>query len=107
MLVAGCATTPKVDWNSRVGNYTYDQAILELGPPDKVATLNDGTKVAEWLTSRGYSQGYITTYGPHFYHPYLYGPPSIFYSEPPSPDRFMRLTFDPDGKLLSWRKVYR
>ncbi len=29
-LWTGCASTPKVDWNSRVGNYTYDDAVKEL-----------------------------------------------------------------------------
>ena len=106
-LLAGCATAPKIDWNSRVGNYTFDQAVLELGPPDRIAALSDGTKVAEWMTSRGYSHGYVTSFGPHFYHPYFYGPPAYYYSDPPSPDRFMRLIFDPEGRLLSWRRVYR
>ena len=107
LCLAGCATAPKVDWSSRVGSFSYDQAILELGPPDRSATLTDGTRVVEWLTWRGSSQGYVTTFGPHYSHPYLYGPPAVFYSEPPSPDRFLRLTFGPDGKLVSWQRVYR
>lgn len=106
-MLAGCATSPKIDWNSRIGVYNYDQAVLEFGPPDKMAVLTDGTRVAEWLTSRGYSHGFVTTFGPHFYHPHFYGPPAYYYSEPPSPDRFMRLTFGPDGKLGSWNRVYR
>lgn len=43
----GCATR-KVDWSSRAGNYTFDQAVIELGPPDKSAKLGNGTTVAEW-----------------------------------------------------------
>ena len=49
-LVCGCKSTPKIDWNSRVGNYTYDQAVHELGPPDKSTTLTDGKLVADWIT---------------------------------------------------------
>src|SRR5262245_31305974 len=49
----GCATAPKIDWNSRIGNYNYDQAVLEMGPADRSAALTDGTKVVEWLTARG------------------------------------------------------
>lgn len=105
--VTGCATAPKIDWNSRIGNYSYDQAVLEFGPPDRMATLTDGTKVVEWLSFRGRSHGYATSLGPSFYHPYFYGPPVHFFSEPPSPDRFLRLTFSPDGRLVDWRKVYR
>ena len=56
LFLIGCAST-KIDWNSRIGNYTYDQAVLELGPPDKYAKLTDGTVVAEWMTRRGYSGG--------------------------------------------------
>src|SRR4051812_26414170 len=85
-VVGGCATAPKIDWNSRIGNYTYDQAVLELGPPDRMAPLTDGTKVAEWLTFRGYSQGYAMPVGPQMYHPYFTGPSAYYYSEPPSPD---------------------
>jgi hypothetical protein len=108
VLLAGCATTPKIDWDSRIGNYTYDQAVLELGPPDRMALLSDSTRVAEWITARGYSHGYAMGFAPHFYHPYYYGPPpAYYYSEPPSPDRFIRLTFNPEGRLTEWRRVFR
>ncbi len=50
-LAVGCATS-KIDWAGRVGTYTFDQAVLDLGPPDKQAKLTDGTVVAEWLTRR-------------------------------------------------------
>jgi hypothetical protein len=52
VLLIGCSTTKKVDWNSRVGSYTYDQAMVEYGPPDKQAKLSDGRTVAEWITRR-------------------------------------------------------
>jgi hypothetical protein len=108
-IVAGCATGPRIDWNARIGTYTYDQAILELGPPDKEARLTDGTRVAEWLTFRGRGGGYMSGFaGPVFYRPYyFYGPPPFYYAEPPSPDRFLRLTFSPDGRLFDWNRVYR
>ena len=31
-----CASSKKIDWNSRVGNYTYDQAVSDMGPPDSI-----------------------------------------------------------------------
>ncbi len=49
LVLAGCVTQ-QIDWAAQVGNYTYDQAVLELGPPDKSAKLTDGTVVADWLT---------------------------------------------------------
>jgi hypothetical protein len=51
-LIAGCKTTKPVDWNSRVGTYTFDQAVTELGPPDKQTALSDGKLVAQWITHR-------------------------------------------------------
>jgi len=40
-FLAGCTTTPPVDWNTRIGNYTYAQAVTELGPPARQARLNN------------------------------------------------------------------
>jgi hypothetical protein len=51
LLLAGCATQ-KIDWAARTGNYTFDQAVIEFGPPDKHAKLTDNTVIAEWLTRR-------------------------------------------------------
>ena len=47
LALTGCATRNKIDWSARVGNYTFDQTVLELGPPDKQTKLSDGTVVAE------------------------------------------------------------
>jgi hypothetical protein len=102
-VFAGCAT-PKIDWDSRVGNYTYDQALLEFGPPDKAAKTSNGILVAEWLTSRGYSGGYYPSYFYGYYHYYYH--PVQFY-DPPSPDRYMRMTFDADGILKSWKRLWK
>jgi len=106
VLLSGCAST-KVDWNSRIGNYTYDQAVIELGPPDKYAKLTDGTVVAEWMTRRGYSGGSVGfMYGYGYPYPYHVYPP-YYLAEPPSPDYFIRLTFGPDGKLQAYKRVVR
>ena len=109
VFLTGCAGT-KIDWNSRVGIYTYDQAVTELGPPDKSAKLTDGTAVAEWMTRRGYSGGsvgFMYGYGyPYHGYPY-YHYPSYYLAEPPAPDYFIRLTFGPDGKLQAYKRVAR
>jgi hypothetical protein len=105
-LIAGCSTN-KIDWNSRIGNYTYDQAVTELGPPDKSAKLTDGTTVADWMTQRGHSGG---SAGFAYGYPYGYYYPGPFYhhyDETYSPDYFIRLTFNPDGKLHSWKRLAR
>jgi hypothetical protein len=102
-LLAGCATQ-RIDWAGRIGNYSFDQAIIEFGPPDKQAKLQDGTLVAEWLTRRGYRQ--IHPVGAYYggYAPWYYGPFYPTYIDSYSPDYFLRLTFGPDGKLKEWKR---
>ena len=104
LFASGCATQ-KIDWNARVGNYTYDQAVVDLGPPDKYAKLSDGGTVAEWLTHRGYSYSY-PAYG-YPYSPWYYGPYYPPYVSSSSPDYFIRLSFSPDGLLTGWKKLYK
>lgn len=48
ILLNGCATAPKADWAGRVGSWTLDDAVREMGPPDRTARLSDGSTVAEW-----------------------------------------------------------
>jgi hypothetical protein len=99
LWLSGCATH-RVDWTGRVGHYTYDQAVLEVGPPDKQAKLADGTIVAEWLVNRSSTYAYGTP-GP-------YGPYSSGYiSTYTTPSRFLRLTFGPNGQLTAWKKIYK
>ena len=102
-LLAGCATTKPIDWNGRIGTYTFDQAVTELGPPDKQAKLSDGKTVAQWITHReggtsfsigtgffggntgfGVGQTVGTGYG----------------------DRILTLTFTANNVLTAWSKNY-
>jgi len=98
-LLAGCSTTKNVDWDSRVGRFTYDQAIAELGPPDKQSRLADGT-VAVWMThpSGGGSRnvgggGYGAAGAGHTVDSSRSG-------------NVLRLTFNADGRLAAWSKNY-
>ena len=50
LFFTGCAST---NWDSRVGSYTNDQAILEYGPPDNKSQLSDGQVVYSWTTAHG------------------------------------------------------
>lgn len=108
-LLAGCATN-RVDWESRLGAYSYDEAVSELGPPEKEATLSDGTRVAEWLTYRSGGStavGYAGGFGyPGRFHPY-YGPDYYGMYTTPVREFSIRLTFGADGTLTAWRKVSR
>ena len=98
VLFAGCATEPKINWQARIGIYTYDQAVKDFGPPDKFAKLSDGTTVSEWLLRRG---EIVQTPEPYFYPPGYFGPIGPAYSQSYFPARFLRLTFGADGKLLA------
>ena len=107
LVFAGCATGPKIDWAARIGHYTYDQTVLELGPPDKEAKLDNGIVVANWITRRGYA---YTTGGTVAYNNYpgMVIVPSHNQGCLPiqgySPSCFLRLTFGADGKLTEWKK---
>ena len=104
VMLAGCATAPKIDWAARVGHYTYDQAVLELGPPDKVAKLNDGIIVAEWVTQSAQT---ISSTGPYLVGPGFYGVVAPGYAPTYFPAWYLRLTFAADGKLAAWKKFAR
>src|SRR5215203_5678806 len=102
LICAGCKSTPKTDWNNRVGTYTLDQAVSELGPPDKSAKLSDGKTVAEWI-SRGRGGGFSFGVGTGMHS----GHSSVGVGQtvgPGSRDRVLRLVFDTDNKLVSWSK---
>lgn len=105
LLLAGCSTN-KVDWNARVGNYTHDQAVLELGPPDRESTLSDGGRVAEWLVSRLRSPDYYWG-GPGWGGGWWGGGWGGYVQSGQTYETFIRLTFSRDGKLQAWKKISR
>jgi len=104
-LLAGCKSTPKVDWNSRIGVWTFDQAIIELGPPDKTAELTDGSRMADWIERRRGGTGISFGFGTS-----SYGSSSGVGAgvgvgrEVGGSDRYLRLIFGKDGKLQRWEK---
>jgi hypothetical protein len=104
MMVAGCASGPKVDWDSRVGSYTFDQAVLEMGPPERSSDLSEGTKVAEWFIRAGSSMSFGVGTG-------FYGSGGgVGVGQSVSSGRsgqYLRLTFDSAGVLTHWEKVWR
>jgi hypothetical protein len=104
MMNAGCASTPKPDWDQRVGNYTYDDAVRELGPPVGSTRLDDGATVAEWFLRHAAQMSFgfgVSSYGGG-------GGVGVGQSVTTPPrGHFLRLTFDSEGKLQRWEKFKR
>src|ERR1035441_9156819 len=99
ILFAGCATH-RIDWNNRIGNYNFDQAVTDFGPPDKQAKLSDGKLVAEWITR--YSNGSSVAVGTGFYgYP---GGVGIVQTTPSYYESRLRLTFATNNVLAAWSK---
>jgi hypothetical protein len=100
-LIAGCKTTKPVDWNSRVGTYTFDQAVTELGPPDKQTALSDGKLVAQWITHR--NGGSSFSVGTGFYT----GGVGVGVGHSVGsgyPDKILTLTFGTNSMLAAYSK---
>jgi len=102
-LIVGCKTTKPIDWNSRIGSYTFDQAVTELGPPDKQTTLSDGKLVAQWVTHR--YGGSSFSVGTGFYT----GGVGVGVGQTTGsayPDRILTLTFGTNQVLATFSKNY-
>lgn len=100
-VLAGCATP--INWQERVGVYTYDQAVIDHGPPISYAMLSDHSFVAEWMLQRGTIVATPGPMGPTFYGP-GWGGWGGYYYPTYFPGRFLRLQFGPDGKLKTWKE---
>lgn len=94
---SGCSTFPKSDWDANVGELNYDQVVIEMGPPASQAELKDGSIVAEWLLRRGRDRFFMMNTSPGF------GVQNV--TEMSSPDFYLRLVFDSEGTLKSWKRV--
>lgn len=101
LFIAGCATKPQTDWNSRVGSFTYDQAVIELGPPNAQTTLTDGRRVADWVVGRKGSSGFSLGFGSYGGNTGV-GVSQGFGTGPQ--DKILRLTFSADGNLAEWKR---
>ncbi|MDB6109923.1 MAG: hypothetical protein JWR69_1673 [Pedosphaera sp.] len=109
ILLAGCTTGtplvnyPLVNWDRRVGNYSYNLALVDLGTPERSATLPNGTLVADWITRRSTpgTMGLGTRAG---FEPPTFWESSVPGRMQPTPNYHLRLTFGRDGKLTAWEK---
>ena len=98
LLISGCKAKTGQNWDQSVGEATYDDIVRQLGPPERETTLSDGARVGDWFLRRG-----PTT--------------STFQSFPNTlmtmghlhefPDSLLRFSFDKDGVMREWKRVYR
>ena|SRR5436190_23389953 len=104
MLNPACASKPKPDWDQRVGNYTYDDALRELGPPVASTRLQDGSTVAEWFLKYGSQMSF--GFGTSMYG----GAGGVGVGQSvttPPKGHYLRLIFDAESKLQRWEKFTR
>jgi hypothetical protein len=104
LLNLSCTSKPRIDWDSRVGSYTFDQAVLDMGPPDRSTEISEGRKVADWVTDRTRSPRVsfgLGSYG---------GGGGVGVGTGTggnAVEKVLRLTFDRDGNLLNWESTRR
>jgi hypothetical protein len=97
-FITGCTTVSPVDWNSRVGHYTYAQALNALGPPNRQIRLSSGATEFKWFLqpNGGTGPGMDMNNG--------FGVGQNI--NPGFSDRYLQLTFDAKGVLTDWSKSY-
>jgi len=110
LLTGSCASAPKanlkdIDWGSRMGTYTYEEALAELGEPNVIGETSEGM-IAEWVLRRSpmvsFGFGFSGAgYGRHTSTGVGVG---TSVSPPPSGE-YLRLKFDRDGKLAESARV--
>jgi hypothetical protein len=98
LWVAGCESYGTAEWPKRIGTYSLDDAVKELGPPERQATTTDGFTVGQWLVAR--SRVYSRTPG-------MWGWSSLGSDVSSTPDLFLQLTFGKDGRLTAWKRVQK
>ena len=101
-LLTGCATPPPVDWASRVGHYSYNQAISEFGLPNRQTKLSDGKVESKWFVQ--------PPVGPRFNSGMsYYGSNGFGAGQTPGGgynNQMLQLTFGTNGTLINWSKNY-
>ena len=109
-LIGSCASGPKtnikeIDWRGRIGTYTYEEALAELGEPDVIGESSEGM-VAEWMLRRSpmVSFGFGFGSGGYGHHSGAGVGVGTSVSPPPSGE-YLRLRFDKDDKLAEWSMV--
>jgi len=110
LFVSGCASkrmkwVNEADWNARVGSYTYEQAVVDLGKPDRETISGEGRN-AEWVLKRSPQMSFGVGMGTGSYgrgHGSSVGLGTSV--SPPPSGEYLSLTFEEEGPLKEWRRV--
>jgi hypothetical protein len=109
-LALSCASGPKtnikkIDWGSRIGMYTYEEAPAELGEPNVMGESSKG-KIGEWVLRRSPMVSFGFGFGTGGYDHHTSTGIGVGTSvSPPPRGEYLHLRFDKDGKLTEWAKV--
>jgi len=109
-LAVSCASGPKtsikkIDWGNRIGTYTYEEALAELGEPNVMGETSEG-KIAEWVLRRSPMVSFGFGFGGGSFGRHTSTGVGVGTSvSPPPSGEYLRLRFDKDGKLAEWTKV--
>jgi hypothetical protein len=110
LLTGSCASGPKaniknIDWGSRIGTYTYEEALAELGEPDVISESSEGT-IAEWVLRRSPMVSFGFGLGGSGYGHHTSTGVGVGTSvSPPPSGEYLHLRFDKDGKLAESTRV--
>ncbi len=108
--VGGCASGTKatvkdIDWGSRIGTYTYEEALAELGEPNVIGESSEG-KIAEWVLQRSHNVTFGFGFGSGSFGRHTSTGVGVGTTvSPPPSGEYLHLRFDNDGKLAEWTKV--
>ena len=110
LLTGGCASGTRtvikdIDWGSRIGTYTYEEALAELGEPEVIGQSSEGM-IAEWSLWRSPAVSIGIGFGSGGYGHHTSTGVGVGTSvSPPPSGEYLHLRFDKDGKLAEWSKV--
>jgi hypothetical protein len=110
LLAGGCASGTKatikdIDWGSRIGAYTYEEALAELGEPDVIGQSSEG-KIAEWVLQRSPNVSFGFGFGSGSFGRHTSTGVGVGTTvSPPPSGEYLHLRFNNDGKLAEWTKV--
>ena len=110
LLAGGCSSGTKasvknIDWGSRIGSYTYEDALAELGEPSVIGQSSQG-KFAEWVLERSPNVSFSFGFGSIGFGPHTSAGVGVGTTvSPPPSGEYLHLRFDNDDKLVEWTKV--